>query len=107
MKSKYGKIVKLTKNLEFVEKFNTVREAAHSVGSWASNIYDAIRNGNQSHNFYWWSEKDYNDYLKDQKEAEKPVEPYIKEDMIQVNFLISGKVESFYIPVFRNVVEYR
>lgn len=107
MKSKYGKIIKLTKNLEFVESFKTVREAAASVGSWASNIYDALKTGCQSHGYYFWSEKDYNDYLEDKKEAEKPVEPYVKANMIQVNLIVSGKVESLYIPVYRQTVEYR
>lgn len=73
-KSKYGQIVKLTKDLEFVAVFPTVREAALSVDSWSSNIYDAVRNGNQSHNFYWWTKQDYDYYLEGKAEAEKPVE---------------------------------
>jgi len=107
MKSKYGKIIKLTKDLEFVESFKTVRQAAQSVEAYASNIYDALKTGHQSHNFYWWDEKTYDEYLEGKKEAAKPVEPYVKADMIQVNLIASGKVESFYIPVYRQTIEYR
>ena len=112
MKSKYGKIIKLTKNLEFVESFKTVREAAHSVGSWASNIYDALKTGCQSHNFYWWDEKTYDEYLEGKKEAAKPLTPQLTVEWLTVTLKTTDGYESFCVPAYKvsrdgSRVEYR
>jgi len=107
MYDRVGRVVKLDRNMNLVKEYVNAREAAAEAGCYPGRIYERVKTTKPYHGYYYWKKSEYDEYLADKKEAEKPVEPIVKADMIQVNLIVSGKVESLYIPVYRQTVEYR